>query len=89
MPKIRGEEDLAAFRVEWREGIAEIQAETRRFQAETRQFQAETRQFEAATLKFQTETRQGFSVLTKSVAETIDRVDELEDSQGNGGRRTN
>lgn len=73
--QIRGEEQLVAFRVEWREGIAAIQAETRQFQAETREFQAET--------------RHGFSLLTKSVAETIDRVDELEDSHGNGGRRTN
>lgn len=66
--QIRGEEELAAFGVEWREGIAAIQAETRGFQAET---------------------RRTFSLLTKSVAETIDRVDELEDSHGNGGRRTN
>lgn len=73
--QIKGEEELAAFRVESREGIAKIQAGTQRFQAETQKFQAET--------------RQAFSLLTKSVAETIDRVDELEDSHGNGGRRTN
>lgn len=54
--QIRGEEELAVFGVEWREGIAAIQAGTREFQAET---------------------RQTFSRLTKSVAETIDRVDEL------------
>ena len=87
--QIKGEEELAAFRVEWREGIAAIQSETREFQAETHRFQAELRQFQAATREFQTETRQAFSLLTKSVAETIDRVDELEDSHGNGGRPTN
>ena len=69
--------------------LRQFQAETRRFQAETCQFQAETRQFQAETHQFQAETRQAFSVLTKSVVETVDRVDALEDSQENGGRPTN
>ena len=66
--QIRGEEENAAFRIESRENIAAIQAETRQFQAET---------------------REAFSLLTKSVAETIDRVDDLEDLDGNGGRPSN
>jgi hypothetical protein len=80
--QIRGEAELAAFRIEWHEGITAIQAETSQFQSETREFQAETREFQA-------ETRQAFSLLTRAVGETIDRVDELEDSHGNGGRRRN
>jgi uncharacterized protein involved in exopolysaccharide biosynthesis len=71
--QIKSEEDLAAFRIETREGIAAIQAETRQFQAETR--------------RFQVETREAVSLLTRSVGETIDRVDELEDTRGNGGGR--
>jgi hypothetical protein len=80
--QIKSEEEIAAFRIESHENIAAIQAETRQFQAGTLQFQAETREFQA-------ETRHAFSLLTKSVAETIDRVDAIEDSQENGGRQTN
>jgi ABC-type multidrug transport system fused ATPase/permease subunit len=80
--QIKSEEQVAAFRIESHENIAAIQAETREFQAETREFQAETRGFQA-------ETRHAFSLLTKSVAETIDRVDAIEDSKENGGRPTN
>jgi len=38
---------------------------------------------------FQAETRQAFGLLTKSLSRTIDRVEDLEDSHGNGGRPTN
>ena len=73
--QIKSEEELAAFRIESRQGIAAIQAETRQFQAETRQFQAET--------------REAVSLLTRSIADTSDRVEKLEDSQSNGRRPTN
>jgi uncharacterized protein involved in exopolysaccharide biosynthesis len=72
--QIKSEEELAAFRIETRRGIAAIQAETRQFQAETRQFEADA--------------RVAVSLLTTSVAETIDRVDDLEDSRSNGERPT-
>ena len=39
---------------------------------------------QAETREFKSETRQAFSKLTKSVVDTIDRVDAIEESRGNG-----
>lgn len=86
-----GRRDRADFREKLNALInAQIRSEeeTSKFRAENIKFQAETSKFQAETSKFQAETRQALSVLTKSVSETIDRVDELEDSHGNG-RPTN
>lgn len=38
---------------------------------------------------FQAETRHGYALLSKSLSHTIDRVEALEDSRGDGGHPSN